>query len=192
MLCPPPGILPFEVCFLVHSTSLFTSPLQNQKRSIWQLMPFFSTVRFSCPYFCPDLKHVLTDRRSEPVCWQWRSKWRRPRRTTQQAYADIEDTPEPPLAMSMMMMIMMMMMWWWWWWWWRGRIADLLSCRPWQVRVSCCCQTNTFNLIFYYYFFRIYLWLYTLCSLYLYACQVRVTVGDSGLCCCACVTYFER
>ena len=21
---------------------------------------------------------------------------------------------------------------------------------------------------------------------------VRVTVGDSGLCCCACVTYFER
>ena len=23
-------------------------------------------------------------------------------------------------------------------------------------------------------------------------CQVRVTVGDSGLCCCACVTSFER
>ena len=24
--------------------------------------------------------------------------------------------------------------------------------------------------------------------IYLYACQVRVTVGDSGLCCCVCVT----
>ena len=24
-----------------------------------------------------------------------------------------------------------------------------------------------------------------------YACQVRVTVGDSGLCCCVCVTSFE-
>ena len=29
-------------------------------------------------------------------------------------------------------------------------------------------------------------------TLYLHACQVRVTVGDSGLCCCTCVTYFER
>ena len=28
--------------------------------------------------------------------------------------------------------------------------------------------------------------------IYLYACQVRVTVGDSGLCCCVCVTSFER
>ena len=27
---------------------------------------------------------------------------------------------------------------------------------------------------------------------YLHACQVRVTVGDSGLCCCTCVTSFER
>ena len=27
---------------------------------------------------------------------------------------------------------------------------------------------------------------------YLHACQVRVTVGDTGICCCACVTYFER
>ena len=25
-----------------------------------------------------------------------------------------------------------------------------------------------------------------------HACQVRVTVGDPGLCCCTCVTYFER
>ena len=25
----------------------------------------------------------------------------------------------------------------------------------------------------------------------LHTCQVRVTVGDSGLCCCTCVTYFE-
>ena len=29
------------------------------------------------------------------------------------------------------------------------------------------------------------------CTLYLHACQVRVTVGDTGLCCCTCVTYFE-
>ena len=27
---------------------------------------------------------------------------------------------------------------------------------------------------------------------YLHACQVRVTISDSGLCCCTCVTYFER
>ena len=31
-----------------------------------------------------------------------------------------------------------------------------------------------------------------LCTLYLHACQVKVTVGDSGLCCCACVMSFER
>ena len=37
-----------------------------------------------------------------------------------------------------------------------------------------------------------YLW-WSLCTLYLHACQVRVTVGDSGFCCCCtCVTYFER
>ena len=35
---------------------------------------------------------------------------------------------------------------------------------------------------------RIYLW-WGLCTLYL---LVRVTVGDSGLCCCVCVTSFER
>ena len=28
--------------------------------------------------------------------------------------------------------------------------------------------------------------------LYLHACQVRVTVGNSGLCCCTCVTSFEH
>ena len=33
-----------------------------------------------------------------------------------------------------------------------------------------------------------YLW-WSLRTLYLHACQVRVTVGDSGLCCCTCVTY---
>ena len=38
---------------------------------------------------------------------------------------------------------------------------------------------------------RMYLW-WCLCTLYLHACQVRVTVGDSGLCCCTCVLYFER
>ena len=26
----------------------------------------------------------------------------------------------------------------------------------------------------------------------IHACQVRVTVGDPGLCCCTCVTSFER
>ena len=38
---------------------------------------------------------------------------------------------------------------------------------------------------------RMYLW-WSLCALYLLACQVRVTVGDLGLCCCVCVTSFER
>ena len=42
------------------------------------------------------------------------------------------------------------------------------------------------------YILRLYLW-WSLCTLYLHACKVRVTVGDSGLCCCTCVsTYFER
>ena len=36
------------------------------------------------------------------------------------------------------------------------------------------------------------LW-WSLCTLYLHTCQVGVTVGDSGLCCCStCVTDFER
>ena len=39
---------------------------------------------------------------------------------------------------------------------------------------------------------KIYLW-WSLCTLYLHACQVRVTVGNSGLCCCTCVNaYFEH
>ena len=33
------------------------------------------------------------------------------------------------------------------------------------------------------YILRMYLW-WSLCTLYLHACEVRVTVGDSGLCCC--------
>ena len=39
---------------------------------------------------------------------------------------------------------------------------------------------------------KMYLW-WSLCTLYLHACQVRVTVGDSGLCCCTsvCVTYLK-
>ena len=37
---------------------------------------------------------------------------------------------------------------------------------------------------------QMYLW-WSLCTLYLHTCQVRVTVGDSGLCC-TCVTYFEH
>ena len=35
-----------------------------------------------------------------------------------------------------------------------------------------------------------YLWWY-LCTLYLLECQVRVTIGDSGLCCCDCVTFLK-
>ena len=31
-----------------------------------------------------------------------------------------------------------------------------------------------------------------LCTLYLHACQVRITLGDASLCCFICVTYFER
>ena len=31
-----------------------------------------------------------------------------------------------------------------------------------------------------------------LCTLYLLAFQVRVTVGDAGVCCCARMTSFER
>ena len=37
---------------------------------------------------------------------------------------------------------------------------------------------------------RMYL-CWSLCTLYLHALQVRVTVGDSGLYCCTCVTYFS-
>ena len=36
---------------------------------------------------------------------------------------------------------------------------------------------------------EMYLW-WSLCTLYLHACQVRVTIGDSGLCC-TCVTCFK-
>ena len=36
-----------------------------------------------------------------------------------------------------------------------------------------------------------YFW-WSLCPLYLHACQVRVAVGDSGLCCCTRVTYFKN
>ena len=35
-----------------------------------------------------------------------------------------------------------------------------------------------------------YLW-WSLCTLYLLACQVKAIVGDSGLCCCVCVTSFQ-
>ena len=37
---------------------------------------------------------------------------------------------------------------------------------------------------------RMYIW-WSLCTLYLHTCQVRVTVGDSSLCC-TCVAYFGR
>ena len=38
---------------------------------------------------------------------------------------------------------------------------------------------------------RMYFWM-SLCTLCLHACQVRFTEGDSGICCCTCVEYFER
>ena len=38
---------------------------------------------------------------------------------------------------------------------------------------------------------RMCVW-WSLCTLHLHACQVRVTVSDSGLCCCTSATYFER
>ena len=38
---------------------------------------------------------------------------------------------------------------------------------------------------------RMCVW-WSLCTLHLQACQVRVTVGHSGLCCCTSATYFER
>ena len=37
----------------------------------------------------------------------------------------------------------------------------------------------------------VYLW-WSLCTLYLHAYLVTVTVADSGLCCCTCATSFER
>ena len=37
---------------------------------------------------------------------------------------------------------------------------------------------------------RLYLW-WSLCTLYLHACYVRVTIGDSGLCCCTHVNVFQ-
>ena len=40
-------------------------------------------------------------------------------------------------------------------------------------------------------YLKMYLW-WSSCTLHLLTCWVRVTVGDSGLCCCVCVTSFER
>ena len=56
-----------------------------------------------------------------------------------------------------------------------------------QVHVT---KKNHFDII-YVYLQRMYLW-WSLCTLYLHACQVRVTTGDSGLCCCDCVMSFKR
>ena len=38
---------------------------------------------------------------------------------------------------------------------------------------------------------RMYLW-WSVCALYLLACQLRATVGDSELCCCVCVMSFKH
>ena len=40
-------------------------------------------------------------------------------------------------------------------------------------------------------FMKLYLWR-SLCALHLLACQVRLTVDDSGLSCCGCVMSFKR
>ena len=40
-------------------------------------------------------------------------------------------------------------------------------------------------------FKRMYIW-WSLCTLYLHICQGRVATGDSGLCCCTCVTSFKH
>ena len=42
-----------------------------------------------------------------------------------------------------------------------------------------------------YYYKRKYLW-WSLYTLYLFVCEVRVTIVDSGRCSCVCVTSFER
>ena len=39
---------------------------------------------------------------------------------------------------------------------------------------------------------KIYFYIFLFCFANKNACQVRVTVGDSGLCCCACSTSYER
>ena len=59
---------------------------------------------------------------------------------------------------------------------------ELIICLLWEW------HTHTCSIC---YELRMYLWwsLWTLC---LRACQVRVTVGDSGLCCCIRVRYFKR
>ena len=60
-----------------------------------------------------------------------------------------------------------------------GVHSGCFRCLEWMFEVD-----NSGNL-------RMYLW-WSLCTLHLHACQVRVTVGDSSLCCCTCVTYFEH
>ena len=78
----------------------------------------------------------------------------------------------------------------------RGRAATLLGqnrslrvalvvLEPKRTRESGVAELKTVAM------FRTHLW-WSLRTLYLLACQVRVTVGDSGLCCCVCVTSFER
>ena len=44
--------------------------------------------------------------------------------------------------------------------------------------------------LFFFSFLRLYFW-WCSCTMYLLVCQVRVTVGDSGLCC-VCGASFER
>ena len=47
------------------------------------------------------------------------------------------------------------------------------------------------GILFSFLFLTMYL-SWSLCTLYLLAFQVRVTVGDASVCCCACMTSFER
>ena len=53
------------------------------------------------------------------------------------------------------------------------------------------CKCKVHQLHQRYILMRMHLW-WSLCTLCLHACQVRVTIGDSSLCCCTCVMYLEH
>ena len=82
---------------------------------------------------------------------------------------------------------------------WVGPASKLCHVSSARQRPSRRSTTHTYSSFFcqlhYFYFLaclelRMYLW-WSSCTLYLHACQVRITTGISGLWCCICVTYFE-